>query len=99
MSNEWDGKVVMSTPGGPIVEMSLGDLLARKDAEIERLRENVDRAGKEVERADRLRAEIARVKADEKKNRSEIKRLRAKVAWLEKHSDEIEAKLEELRWP
>jgi len=38
MSNEWDGKVVMSTPGGPIVTMSLGDLLARKDAEIERLR-------------------------------------------------------------
>ena len=38
MSDEWDGKVVMSTPGGPIVEMSLGDLLARKDAEIERLR-------------------------------------------------------------
>lgn len=30
---------------------------------------------------------------------AEIERLRAKVAWLEKHSDEIEAKLEELRWP
>jgi hypothetical protein len=42
MSNEWDGKVVMSTPGGPIVTMSLGDLLARKDAEIERLRAEID---------------------------------------------------------
>jgi hypothetical protein len=31
--------------------------------------------------------------------RAEIEKLRAKVAWLEKHSDEIEAKLEELRWP
>ena len=30
---------------------------------------------------------------------AEVGRLRAKVAWLEKHSDEIEAKLEELRWP
>jgi hypothetical protein len=30
---------------------------------------------------------------------AEVERLRAKVAWLEKHSDEIEAKLEELRWP
>jgi len=49
---------------------------ARHRAEIERLRENVDRAGKEVERADRLRAEIARVKADEKKSRAEIERLR-----------------------
>lgn len=83
MSDEWDGKVVMSTPGGPIVTMSLGDLLARKDAEIERLRENVDRAGKEAERADRLRAEIARVKADERKNRAEIKRLRAEIDGLE----------------
>lgn len=79
MSEQWDGKVVMSTPGGPIVEMSLGDLLARKDAEIARLRENVDRAGKEAERADRLRAEIARVKADEKKNRAENERLRASL--------------------
>jgi hypothetical protein len=32
----------MSTPGGPIVTMSLGDLLARKDAEIERLRAEID---------------------------------------------------------
>ena len=38
MSEQWDGKVVMSTPGGPIVELSLGEYLARKDAEIERLR-------------------------------------------------------------
>jgi hypothetical protein len=45
-------------------------------ASVERLRENVDRAGKEAERADRLRAEIARVKADEKKSRAEIERLR-----------------------
>jgi predicted RNase H-like nuclease (RuvC/YqgF family) len=44
-------------------------------ASVERLRENVDRAGKEAERADRLRAEIARVKADEKKSRAEIERL------------------------
>lgn len=43
MSNEWDGKVVMSTPGGPIVTMSLGDLLARKDAEIERHRAEIER--------------------------------------------------------
>jgi multidrug resistance efflux pump len=50
---------------------------ARHRAEIERLRENVDRAGKEVERADRLRAEIARVKSDERENRAEIERLRA----------------------
>jgi multidrug resistance efflux pump len=56
---------------------------ARHRAEIERLRENVDRAGKEVERADRLRAEIARVKSDERENRAEIERLRARVAELE----------------
>ena len=49
MSNEWDGKVVMSTPGGPVVTMSLGHVLARKDAEIERLRAEVGR----------LRAQIA----------------------------------------
>ena len=30
---------------------------------------------------------------------AEVERLRAKVAWLEKHSDEIEEKLEELRLP
>lgn len=47
MSNEWDGKVVMSTPGGPIVTMSLGDLLARKDAEIERLRAENERLERE----------------------------------------------------
>jgi len=41
MSEEWDGKVVMSTPGGPIVEMSLGEVLARKDAEVARLREQM----------------------------------------------------------
>lgn len=56
---------------------------ARHRAEIERLRENVDRAGKEVERADRLRAEIARVKSDERENRAEIERLRACVRQLE----------------
>ena len=39
MTEKWDGKVVMSTPGGPVIEMSLGEYLARKDAEIERLRE------------------------------------------------------------
>ena len=38
MSDEWDGKVVMSTPNGPIVQVSLGEVLARKDAEIEKLR-------------------------------------------------------------
>ena len=37
--SEWDGKVVMSTPGGPVIEMDLGEYLARKDAEIERLRD------------------------------------------------------------
>ena len=36
--SEWDGKVVMSTPGGQLIEMSLGDYVARKNAEIERLR-------------------------------------------------------------
>jgi predicted RNase H-like nuclease (RuvC/YqgF family) len=51
-------------------------------ASVERLRENVDRAGKEVERADRLRAEIARVKSDERENRAEIERLRVKNEWL-----------------
>lgn len=38
MSEKWDGNLVMSTHGGPIIEMSLGEYLARKDAEIERLR-------------------------------------------------------------
>jgi prefoldin subunit 5 len=76
--SEWDGKVVISTPGGQLIEMSLGEYVARKNAEVEhlraeneRLRENVDRLGKEVERADRLREEIARVKAD---NRSLVNR-------------------------
>lgn len=50
MSNEWDGKVVMSTPGGPIVTMSLGDLLARKDAEIERHRAKIERLREENEK-------------------------------------------------
>ena len=36
--SEWDGKVVVSTPGGQLIEMSLGEYVARKNAEIERLR-------------------------------------------------------------
>jgi len=78
MNAQWDGKVVVSTPGGQLIEMSLGEYVARKNAEVEhlraenkRLRENVDRLGKEVERSDRLREEIARVKAD---NRSLVNR-------------------------
>ena len=53
MSEQWDGKVFMSTPGGPVVTMSLGDVLARKDAEIERLRAE----------GEKLRAENARLRA------------------------------------
>lgn len=41
--SEWDGKVVMSTPGGPVIEMSLGEYVARKNAEIERLRAENER--------------------------------------------------------
>jgi hypothetical protein len=36
--SEWDGKVVISTPGGQLIEMSLGEYVARKNAEVERLR-------------------------------------------------------------
>jgi len=42
--SEWDGKVVMSTPGGQLIEMSLGEYVARKNAEIERLREEMQSA-------------------------------------------------------
>jgi len=38
MNAQWDGKVVVSTPGGQLIEMSLGEYVARKNAEIERLR-------------------------------------------------------------
>ena len=55
MSEKWDGKVVMSTPGGPIVTMSLGDLLARKDAEIERLRAENERLRARVRQLEQVR--------------------------------------------
>jgi hypothetical protein len=38
MNAQWDGKVVVSTPGGQLIEMSLGEYVARKNAEVERLR-------------------------------------------------------------
>jgi chromosome segregation ATPase len=44
-------------------------------------------------------AQDAHVRQEREEHKAEVERLRAKVAWLEKHSDEIEAKLEELRWP
>ena len=46
-----------------------------------------------------IHADRATLLAEVERLRAENERLRAKVAWLEKHSDEIEAKLEELRWP
>ena len=55
MSAQWDGKMVMSTPGGPVIEMSLGEYIAWKDAEIERLTRERYAAWAEVER---LRAEM-----------------------------------------
>jgi hypothetical protein len=61
MSAQWDGKVVMSTPGGPVIEMSLGEYIAWKDAEIERLTRERYAAWAEVER---LRAEMQSAKAD-----------------------------------
>ena len=42
--SEWDGKMVVSTPGGQLIEMSLGEYVARKNAEIERLREEMQSA-------------------------------------------------------
>ena len=54
MSDQWDGDVVMSTPGGPIVTLSLGEFIARKDAEIEQLRAEVKRL-REVIRTIRAR--------------------------------------------
>jgi hypothetical protein len=42
MNAQWDGKVVVSTPGGQLIEMSLGEYVARKNAEIERLRARVE---------------------------------------------------------
>jgi len=42
--SEWDGKVVVSTPGGQLIEMSLGEYVARKNAEIERLRAEMQSA-------------------------------------------------------
>lgn len=67
MSDQWDGKVVMSTPGGPIVTMSLGEVLARKlarkDAEIELLHAVIDKLEHECANLNnenhRLRARIA----------------------------------------
>jgi hypothetical protein len=55
MSEKWDGKVFASTPGGPVVTMSLGDVLARKDDEIERLRAEVERLRARVEVLERVR--------------------------------------------
>ena len=55
--SEWDGKVVMSTPGGPIVELSLGEYLARKDAEIKKLRAENERLRAERDEAVTLLAE------------------------------------------
>jgi len=70
MSNEWDGKVVMSTPGGPIVTMSLGDLLARKDAEVERLRAELSCA---TSNHDNASLEIERLQNEDTKTRHALK--------------------------
>jgi len=44
MNAQWDGKVVVSTPGGQVIELDLGEYVARKDAEIERLRAEMQSA-------------------------------------------------------
>lgn len=91
MSNEWDGKVVMSAPGGPIVTMSLGDLLARKDAEIERLRaENeLQRAEIELQRTSRHREARA--------FEAEHNRLQAALNTARRERDEARAEADRLR--
>ena len=47
MNGKWDGKLVTSTSGGPIIEMTLGEYLAHKDAEIEKLKEELARLREE----------------------------------------------------
>ena len=42
MIEKWDGNLVMSTHGGPIIDISLGHFLAQKDAEINKLRKEND---------------------------------------------------------
>lgn len=61
MSEQWDGTLVMSTHGGPIIEMSLGEYLARKDAEIERLRTGLHRISLASQHSMSSREECGRI--------------------------------------
>jgi hypothetical protein len=73
VSAQWDGKVVMSTPGGPAIEMSLGEYLAWKDAEIERLTRERYAA----------RAEIERLRADNERLREVIRTILARCVEMD----------------
>lgn len=105
MSDEWDGKVVMSAPGGPIVTMSLGDLLARKDAEIERLF-NEDTKTRHALKGWALvcpdggdeptHERVAAVVAEVEKQRAEIERLRENVDRLGKEVERADRLREEI---
>ena len=49
MTEKWDGNLVMSTPGGPIIDVSLGHFLAQKDAKINKLRKENDELRAKIE--------------------------------------------------
>lgn len=74
----------------------IGCLVNKLADEIERLRADL---ATQQGCCDGAAAQDAHVRQEREEHKAEVERLRAKVAWLEKHSDEIEAKLEELRWP
>jgi len=89
--SEWDGKVVMSTPGGPIVEMSLGDLLARKDAEIKRLRADL---ATQQGCCDGAAAQDAHVRQEREEHRAEVDRQRAEIKRLREAIQSLTERLE-----
>jgi len=87
-----------------IVAISLAhDDRATLLVEVDRLRAENERLRADLATqqgcCDGAAAQDAHVRQEREEHKAEVERLRAKVAWLEKHSDEIEAKLEELRWP
>jgi chromosome segregation ATPase len=76
MNAQWDGKVVVSTPGGQLIEMSLGDYVARKNAEIERLRAENERLTRQ---RDKAYVEVEQLTRQRDEARAEVQNMRLRA--------------------